>query len=118
MVHAPKWDTSTPALLTLPSKWLTNRWTICVFHKQYIARIIYFVIQLVKDLHLSEYEEEVDAFFASQIADTVRKYQLENNDDSMNIPRTDHDSDNIEHFAQEHFAQEHFAQVVLLRTAG
>ena len=46
--------------------------------------------------------------FASQIADTVRKYHLENNDDWMNMPRTDHDSDNIEHFAQ----------VVLLWTTG
>ena len=59
-------------------------------------------IQLVRDLQLSDYEEEVDAFFTTQISDTVRKYQLECNEDPMNLrmPSTECDSDHIECYAQ------------------
>ena len=63
-------------------------------------------LQLVRDLHLKGYEEEVDAFFATQIADTVRKYQLESSEDAT--PNAEYDSTYIEHFAQK----------VLLWTAG
>ena len=63
-------------------------------------------LQLVRDLHLKGYEEEVDAFFATQIADTVRKYQLESSEDAT--PNAECDSTYIEHFDQK----------VLLWTAG
>lgn len=60
--------------------------------------ITYYVMQLVRDLDLSEYEEEIDAFFASEIADSVRKYQLESSDDVA--PSAEGQSDHIECFAQ------------------
>ena len=63
-------------------------------------------LQLVRNLHLEGYEEEVDAFFASQIADIVRKYQLESSEDVT--PNAECDSTYIEHYAQK----------VLLWTAG
>ena len=63
-------------------------------------------LQLVRDQHLEGYEEEVDAFIATQIADTVRKYQLESSEDAT--PNAECDSTYIEHFAQK----------VLLWTAG
>ena len=62
-------------------------------------------LQLVRDLHLEGYEEEMDAFFATQIADTVRKYQLESSEET---PNAECDSAYIEQFAQK----------VLLWTAG
>ena len=56
-------------------------------------------LQLVRDLHLEGHEEEVDAFFATQIADTIRKYQLESSDEVL-TPNVECDSTYIEHFAQ------------------
>lgn len=67
-------------------------------------------MQIVKDLHLTEYEEEVDAFFAAQIADTVRKYQVETNEDPRMGTNLGDDEDS-------HVIQQ-FAQLALLWTAG
>ena len=64
-------------------------------------------LQLLRDLHLEGYEEEVDAFFTTQIANTIRKYQMESSDEDV-TPNVECDSTYIEHFVQK----------VLLWTAG
>ncbi len=68
---------------------------IIVFHHFFI---VHRKTKLVRDLHLTEYEEEIDAFFASEIADSVRKYQLESSEDMT--PSAGGESDHIERFAQ------------------
>lgn len=66
----------------------------CVYYKYMLYA------QLVRDLHLREYEEEIDAFFEAEITETVQKYQLETIHDSLTSQTLGNDN-HIENFVQE-----------------